>query len=185
MNTPSKTISELPFNLETPLERQVAADADWQVGLEWGKPRAGHPEGRVVLHIREVLANVDRYFQRSEDRPGLRLIALIHDTFKYKAAEVETGAAKKSHGYWAREFAERYLSQTAILEVIELHDEAYKAHVLMTRDGAHEAAEKRALELIHLLGANIDLFLRFYWCDCLTGNKSTEHYEWFKALAGK
>ena len=177
-----KNIPLLPFQLKTQLEQKIAADPEWQYGLEWGHSRPGHPEGRVVFHIREVLDNVDCFFRNSAHRSSLRLIALIHDTFKYKAAQLEPDTHKKSHGYVARKFAERYISDGGILEVIELHDEAYKAYRLMARYGNRQAAEVQATELITRLGKNLDLFMRFYLCDCRTGDKSTAHYEWFQGL---
>ena len=180
MKKPISNASALPFELETQLEKDIAADQQWLVGIAWGTARPGHPEGRVVFHIRDVLDNIDRFFSGAGDRSRLRLIALTHDTFKYQVAGA--GAHAQSHGYLARKFAERYIHDLDILEVIELHDEAYKASLLMTRYGDSEAAERRARELIERLGGAIDLFMRFYLCDHLTGDKSTAHYAWFEAL---
>jgi hypothetical protein len=174
--------SELPFNLETDLERAIAADPDWLAGVKWGQPRPGHPEGKVIFHIRDVLNNIDHFFSNSGDRSRLRLIALIHDTFKYKRDHAQPGVPKKSHGYWARQFAERYINDAGVLEVIELHDEAYKASLLLTRYTNREAAERCARELIRRLGHSLDLFMCFYLCDSRTSDKSTTHYEWFKGL---
>ncbi len=53
-------MTELPFELETDLEKQIAADPEWQEGIDWGKPRTGHLEGPVKYHIADVLANIDR-----------------------------------------------------------------------------------------------------------------------------
>jgi len=169
---------ELPFGLETRLEKEITADPEWTEGVQWGMPRPGHPEGRVLLHIRDVLNNVDHFFGDSSDRVSLRLIALIHDTFKYQAARSALGAPRKSHEYWARRFAERYINDRGVLQVIEFHDEAYKA----SRHADREAAERRAEELIEQLGDHLDLFLHFYLCDSRTGDKSTSHYEWFKRV---
>jgi hypothetical protein len=180
-----KNIPALPFQLETQVEWRVAADPEWQAGLEWGHSRPGHPEGRVIFHIRDVLDNVDCFFSNSAHRSSLRLIALIHDTFKYQAAQFTPGTPKKSHGYLARKFAEQYISEVGILEVIELHDEAYKAYRLMSQDGNREAAQLRVTGLMTRLGKNIALFMQFYLCDCRTGDKSTAHYEWFKGLVGE
>jgi hypothetical protein len=179
---PGNDALELPFRLETRLERTITADPKWVEGALWGVSRPGHPEGKVIFHIRDVLNNIEQFFGNSDDRPGLRLIALIHDTFKYQAARSTSGSPGKSHGYWARRFAERYINDPGILQVIELHDEAYKAFVSMSRYTDREAAEKSAEDLIAQLGDNIELFLRFYLCDSRTGDKSMSHYEWFKEL---
>jgi hypothetical protein len=177
--------SEHPIKLETRLEWDIATDPEWLAGVQWGKPRPGHPEGKVAFHIRDVLNNIERYFGDSGDRSRLRLVALIHDTLKYKVIHEGPGAREKSHGYLARKFAERYINEESVLEVIELHDEAYKASMLMTQNGNREAAERQARELIARLGGNIGLFMRFYLCDNRVGEKSTAHYEWFKGLAEK
>lgn len=173
---------ELPFKLETQLEWDIATDPEWLEGIKWGKPRPGHPEAKVASHVRDVLNNIEGFLGNSSDRSRLRLIALIHDTFKYKTVRVEFAANERSHGYLARQFAERYINDAGILDVIELHDEAYKASLLMTRHGNREAAERQARELVTRLGNNIDLFIRFYLCDNQTGDKSTAHYQWFKGF---
>jgi hypothetical protein len=178
----NKSIPELPFDLETELEFAVATDPTWQVGLEWGQPRSGHPEGQVKYHIRDVLGNIDYFFGRDRNRSKLRLIALVHDTFKYQAASLKHKNRPPSHGYWARKFAEQYIHDQSILEVIELHDEAYLAARLLTRSGDAESAVKRARVLITRLDNNLDLFMQFYLCDNRTGAKSTTHYEWFSRV---
>lgn len=173
--------SELPFSLETRLERSIAADPEWLLGVEWGQPRPGHPEGKVVLHIRNVLHNIDRFCSNSKDRTKLRLIGLIHDTFKYKRVQTNSNSLlRQSHGYWARVFAERYINDVDILEVTELHDEAYKVFLLLSQTDSRETAQRQAIELIRRLDHNLDLFMQFYLCDSRTGDKSTAHYEWFR-----
>lgn len=175
-------ILEFPFELETSLERDIAADPEWLIGVEWGRPRPGHPEGTVLFHIQQVLNNIDHLCSNSNNRSSLRLIALIHDTFKNKSDHMQSRMRKKSHGYWARQFAKQYINDEGVLTVIELHDEPYKASLLLTRHGNREAAQRRARELITQLGHNLDLFMHFYLCDNRTGDKSSAHYEWFKGL---
>jgi hypothetical protein len=181
MSIPTRSASELPFELQTDLEEQIAADPQWLQGITWGTPRPGHPEGEVMFHIREVLNNIDQFFGSASDRTSLRLIALIHDTFKYQVACTTHDTQMQSHGYVARKFAERYIQDLAVLEVVELHDEAYKASLLMNQHGDRAAAERRAGELFIRLGDTIDLFMHFYLCD-LTGDKSTTHYQWFQSI---
>ena len=65
------------------LEEKIIRDQEFIDGVNWGKPRKGHPEGTVLAHIQEVLANVDKYGNGMTEDP-LRIITLIHDTFKYK-----------------------------------------------------------------------------------------------------
>ena len=131
-----------------------------------------------MFHIRDVLNNTDRFFGNSDDRPRLRLIALIHDTFKYQAIRSSSATSRKSHAYQARKFAERYIDDLAILQVIELHDDAYRAWRCENR----EVGERGARELIAELGDHLGLFIRFYRCDSLTPGKTSSHYRWFEAL---
>jgi hypothetical protein len=175
-------LSELPFELETDLERTIAADPAWRAGIAWGAPRPGHPEGQVMLHIRDVLANIDRFFGASTDRARLRLIALLHDSFKYQAVAPTHDQPPPAHGACARAFAERYIDDMSVLEVIELHDEAYKAWRRLARHHDTLDAERCASELIARLGGQLDLFMRFYLCDQQTGDKLIAHYQWFESL---
>ena len=180
--SPAPDPSCLPFRLETALERVLAADPDWQAGIAWGEPRRGHPEGRVVWHIRDVLGNVETLYAASAQRARLRLIALIHDSFKYQVDRNAPRSPTNTHEYFARRFAERYLDDPGVLEVIELHDSAFKAHQRLRRTGDAAEAEGRARALIARLGGHLDLFLTFYLCDNRTGDKSMEHYMWFQGI---
>lgn len=175
--------NSLPFSLETRLERRIAADPEWQAGLSYGRPRPGHPEGAVVHHIAEVLVNVDRFYGDSPLREKLRLIALIHDTFKYRVDPAHPRSGENHHGAIARRFAERYIADADLLSVIELHDEAYNAWQKGHRQGDWRRAEERARALLQRLGRNLDLYLAFYRCDNATGDKSRQPLEWFRALA--
>src|SRR4051812_30729435 len=64
---------------ETPLEGALLADPRLRAGLEWGAPRPGHPEGRVADHVAAILAGIAPDDPRRND---LRLLALVHDSFK-------------------------------------------------------------------------------------------------------
>ena len=60
---------------ENDLERALLAVPEFQIGLDWGEPRFGHPEGKVAYHIREVLDNVDQIKNLTpNERRRLRLI---------------------------------------------------------------------------------------------------------------
>jgi len=43
------------------------------------------PKGPIKFHIADVLLNVDRFFIDSPDRGTLKLITLVHDTFKARS----------------------------------------------------------------------------------------------------
>lgn len=158
------------FTPETDLEERIMSDPEFVCGLSYGNPRPGHPEGTVLAHIPEVLKNVDKY-STGLDRERLRLIALIHDTFKYKVDRSKPKTGPNHHGFIARKFAERYIQIEPVLEIIETHDEAFLAFRKLNRD--------RALRLIDRLGRNLYLYLLFFRCDNETGDKTPDSVEWF------
>jgi hypothetical protein len=65
----------------------------------------------------------------------------------------------------ARQFAERYTNDAELLDVIELHDEAFNSWVKGSRGGKWDAAEERANRVLDRLGSSADFYLRFYRAD--------------------
>ena len=167
----------------TELEREVMSDPDWQEGAAWGEPRQGHPEGAVIRHIEDVLANVDQIATDAVDRDRLRFVALIHDTFKHRVDRDRPREGENHHAMIARRFAERHTTDAELLDVIELHDEAFNAWVKGERGGKWEAAEARAHRLIDRLGPSTDFYVRFYQADNRTGSKDQTPLEWFERIA--
>lgn len=174
------TPTQFPFQLETDLEHQITQHPDWLEGIEYGRPRRGHPEGAVKNHIADVLLNVDRFFIDSPARRRLRFIALVHDTFKYRVDTSRPRCGENHHAMIARRFAESFISDEAVLDVIELHDEAYNAWQCGNRDGRWDKASRRALALVDRLGDSIWFYLAFYRCDNATVGKDQSCYDWFE-----
>jgi hypothetical protein len=165
---------------ETPLERQLLQDDAFVKGLYWGVPRYGHPEGEIFKHIVEVLANIDRLPISAEDRAALRLITFSHDTFKYKEDKSFPRDWSKHHGVLARQFMEQFMDDTTILDIIELHDEAYYCwRSIHLYHKAHEG-EQRLSQLLSRLGDGLQLFYLFFKCDTLTGDKNLAPLKWFE-----
>jgi hypothetical protein len=173
-------VERLPFELETELEREIARQTRWQTGIEWGRPRHGHPEGTVKFHIAAVLANIDRWYSDDPHRPDLRLIAIVHDTFKGEVNIEESRIGENHHGMRARRFAEHFIHDARILDVIELHDHAYNAWQRGSLGINLDAAERRAAALLTRLGNATDLYLRFYHCDNETEGKDHACFVWFR-----
>lgn len=171
---------DLPFQLETELEEQICADDAWQQGALWGIPRSGHREGQVRYHIAEVLANVDRLARTDEERCALRLMALIHDSFKYRVDPSKPRRGTNHHAVLARRFAERYLDDPAILEVLELHDEAFNSWRMGALKGRWNEAEARVTRLVARLGTSLPLYLLFFRADSQTGSKERDSLIWFE-----
>jgi hypothetical protein len=173
---------DVPFALETDLERRLASDPEWQAGLDWGTPRRGHPEGAVKWHIADVLANVDELAVDEDDRRRLRLAALAHDAFKYRAPESTARVGSPGHhGSWARRFLERHgVDDEELLDVVQWHDEAFAAWLGARR--SRPRAEQRARDLATRLGPALPLYLRFFRADNDTDGKSPSPVRWFEQL---
>ena len=64
--------------------KQIQSNDIYQTNLEWGKPRAGHPEGSIRQHIQELDSNLDRLKPKLSDDEywKLRVLVHTHDTFK-------------------------------------------------------------------------------------------------------
>jgi hypothetical protein len=172
---------------ENGIETAIVNDAVFIEGAMYGKVRKGHPEGQVIYHIKEVLANIDKYYSDDEDRTLLRWIAILHDTFKHKVDRNQPKVGENHHGKIARRFAEKYIQfmvHNSVLLVIERHDDAYNAWQKGGRHGDWYQAERKANQLIQGLITEdcLDLYLKFYRCDNETGDKSQEDYEWFTNL---
>ncbi len=163
---------------ETSLELKLLENKAFRQGLFWGKPRYGHPEGKIVFHIREILDNIERLNVTDEIRQQLRTITFAHDTFKYLEAKSDY---RKHHAFLARQFMEDYHTESAVLDVIELHDEAYYSwrHLFMYEqpDRGHSRLEN----LLQRLGPNRQLFYLFFKCDTRTGDKNQAPLHWFEA----
>jgi hypothetical protein len=170
----------LPFELETELEKRIAADPEWQEGIDWGKPRTGHLEGPVKYHIADVLANIDRQCPTEEERRALRLVALIHDAFKYRVDESRPKIGNNHHAHIARKFAERYIHDPVLLDLIELHDEAYNSWRLGAHRNRWHHAEERLDNLLQKIGPALPLYVRFFHADSETDSKDPAPIAWFE-----
>jgi hypothetical protein len=175
----------LPFTTETDLEAQICADPEWQEGAAWGKPRKGHPEGRIADHIAQVLANIDREKLSPDERRSLRLIALIHDAFKYRVDTSKTAMGENHHGMIARHFAERYLTDPVILDIIQWHDAAYHCWQYGRHRGDWAQAEAYAVQLAQQLGPALPLYIHFFRADNATGDKDPAPVAWFEEFLAR
>lgn len=168
---------------ETELERQFIANPDYVEGLFWGKPRYGHPEGKVILHIREVLNNIERIPNlKTETRRKLRIITFIHDTFKYKEHEMRKIAGRKDnnhHAFLAAQFLNNYVSDSSLVRLVQLHDEAYYCWKLL-RFHQMDHYKKKLNQLLLDLGDDLQLYYLFFKCDTKTGDKNQEPLQWFE-----
>lgn len=167
---------------ETDLERTLLQVPEFRQGLLWGEPRFGHPEGKIVLHIREVLDNVDQIGNLTkEQRQQLRLITLVHDTFKYAEDRSRPRDWNKHHGVLARRFLERYSNDQTVLDIVETHDDAYYAwlgqkHEEFGTENPHKSLDN----LLQRVGYCSQLYYLFFKCDTQTGDKTQAPLKWFE-----
>jgi hypothetical protein len=165
------------FTPETDLERALIADPELREGLAWGRPRRGHPEGTVGSHVADLLATIERWGEAGERRAELRLLALLHDSMKYRVRDWLPKTGENHHAMRARRFAERYLDDERLLAVIEHHDRPYALWRRKRRTGRlNERAFSRMIERIPDRG----LLVRFVELDGSTEGKNPEPIAWLK-----
>jgi hypothetical protein len=183
MNVQIKEILEI-VKPENGIETAICNNSEFIIGVNYGKPRPGHKEGAVIYHIKEVLENIDKFYGDDEDRSDLRLIAITHDTFKNRVDQTKPKVGENHHGTIAERFTLNYCHNSKVLTVIQLHDDAYNAWSAGGRHGDWYKAKRRAEKLIGELRIFdcVDLYVKFYKCDNLTGSKSQDNYEWFIKL---
>ncbi len=167
---------------ENPVERMLIGHAGFKEGLLWGRPRFGHPEGKVVFHINEVLANIDKLqLSCTEKRSKLRVIAYLHDTFKHK--EDKNRSPRNwdlHHGAIARRFATEYIQDLDVLKIIQWHDEAYYIWRLENIYKDLEASQQRMEKFMEIMAPDFPLYYLFFVCDTRTGDKNQAPLKWFE-----
>jgi hypothetical protein len=166
---------------ETELERAFLRDPEFRIGLGWGVPRFGHPEGAIYRHIQEVNANIDRLPISQDCRRRLRIINFVHDTFKFKEDKSRPRDWSRHHAIFARDFLSRYVSDPALLTITELHDEAYYVWRLRHLYQQIDQAEARLQKLYERVGEHMQLYYLFFKCDTCTGDKNPAPLVWFEA----
>jgi hypothetical protein len=168
---------------ETDLERSIMSDKDYIKGLSWGKPRYGHPEGKVILHIREVLDNVDKIPNLdNETRGKLRVITLVHDSFKHEEDKYRKKYGRKDeyhHAVLAAQFLAKHTDDQQLANIILLHDEAYYSWKLLRYQRMDEY-QTRLDKLLSSIGESLQLYYLFFKCDTQTGDKTQDPLIWFE-----
>ena len=159
------------FAPESELERSLLEDPELQRGWAWGSPRHGHPEGAVGRHVASMLQAI-----APDDplRADLRLLTLLHDTFKVNAREGLPYSPDTDHAVLAKRFAERHGCPRRIADTLALHDAPY--WVWHRRGGNVEL-----LGQVLALAPDRELLTRFVELDASTLGKNPEFLEWFRA----
>lgn len=170
---------------ETDLEAFLLEQPEVRAGMAWGIPRYGHPEGEVYRHVREVLDNIDRLPDLDDvTRRDLRLVAILHDTWKYAEDKSEPRDWSQHHGRLARAFAKTYVHKARVLELIEWHDEAYYCWRLDALYQRPSKARQRLDALLARFAGELNFYYRFFVCDTRTGDKNLAPIAWFERESG-
>ena len=186
----TKRLADDPHALEALLqpenegEYQLLTFPEFRAGLLWGEPRFGHPEGKVALHVREVLDNIDRIRHLStEERLRLRLVAIAHDTFKFAEDRNRPRDWTKHHGHLARRYMETYTSDPIALDLIEMHDDAYYAWLYDRQEQFRNDNPTKSLDaLLHRASGYLQEYYLFFKCDTQTGDKTQASLKWFERM---
>jgi hypothetical protein len=180
---PARIRELLPgFEPEDELEERVTRDPVLLEGLAWGEPREGHPEGSIAAHVADLLATIDEWDEPPEARRRLRIVAIVHDSFKGDVIEKLPKVSRNHHADRARRFAEGYTDDDAILCTIQHHDRPYALWRKMKRKGKPDgrAFDKMVDEL-----PDIPLFVRFVELDGSTEGKDREPVRWLRSELAK
>jgi hypothetical protein len=165
------------FRPEGPLETALSHQPELLEGWAWGKPRKAHPEGSVGVHVSQLLLMIDREGEVGERRELLRLISLVHDSFKYQVQHLRPRTGENHHAMRARRFAERFTDDERVLATIELHDRSYTIWRKMTRKGR---LDRDALDAMLERIPDHELFMRFVEIDGSSEAKNPEPVRWFR-----
>jgi hypothetical protein len=165
---------------ETSLEERILLDPEVIQGMFWGVPRFGHPEGEVWKHVRDILHNIERLTLSDTEREHLRFIAFVHDTFKFKEHKGNPRDWNRHHSILARQYAEQLIDLSGVLDIIELHDEAYYIWRLHALNHQIQQSDQRFAALINRLGPHLQLYYLFFKCDTCTGDKNLAPLKWFE-----
>lgn len=165
--------------------QSVTSDPRYLKNLDWGEPRAGHPEGTVRAHIAEIEQNLEALRSRLSDEEygKLRLLIHTHDSFK---AESTPGIAildPRSHASLARNFLASYCDDADLLAMVQYHDEPFALYRQAQIKGS--CNPERLAALLRAI-ADWNLFLAFNIVDGCTAGKSREPLRWlFREVGGK
>ena len=164
---------------QTDLEIKLLDLPELQKGFNFWVKGAGHPEGRVGLHVKEVLNNIDVLDINNELKSQLRIVALVHDVFKNQEHKTTIAGKRIHHGVLARSFFKKYIKNKIMLSLIEYHDEPFYAWRDAAIHNAPKSAEQRLNKLMSIFQNHLQLLFWFFYCDTMTGNKIRTPIYWF------
>jgi len=160
--------------------KAIQQDERYLSNLDWGTPRAGHPEGTVRAHIEELERNLgrlgDKLTRAEQDR--LRLVIHTHDTFKAEAARGVAITDPRSHASRGCQFLAEFCDDPDLLNMVQWHDEPY---ALWQKQRRSQTVDAERLDALVNRIEDWDLFLAFQIIDNCTAGKGREPLQWFLA----
>ena len=111
----------------------------------------------------------------------LRVLALVHDSFKAEVRPHERWSPDNDHATLARRFAERFTSDERLLATLELHDEPYWIW-------RHADTPEQALQTLLGRLPDLELFAHFVELDAANEGKDLTFLWWFRrelAITGR
>lgn len=159
--------------------QKIINDVRYLKNIEYGKPRPGHPEGKVKYHIAELEENLEFLRPRGiseEQYWKLKFLIHVHDTFKADAVPNSAILHPNSHATLARKFASEFTNDIDLLNMIQYHDVNFALWKQFSGTGFYDMARfSTLLETI----MDWDLFLMFLILDGSTKGKDPAKTRWF------
>ena len=158
--------------------QQIISDPRYLKNIEYGKPRSGHPEGKVKLHITELEENLEKLAPRISEEQywKLKFLIHVHDTFKAEAVPDSPIVDPNSHASLARKFASEFTDDTDLLNMIQFHDVNFALWKQFMATGSYDL--ERFSGLLETI-MDWDLFLMFLIIDGSAQGKEPEKIRWF------
>ena len=148
------------------LEKRIMASEEFTRCLEYGEVRKGHPEGKVGIHIQQILAYIEEHFAEDPDYEHLRLLALLHDVGKY--------GGYRPHAEKSVEIARKFIQDKQFLQLIRVHDAPYWFWLKWKKKGLFDEEAFRA----SFLDIDWKLLVKFKYCDNCSRSQEPSH--WFQ-----
>lgn len=159
------------------LER-IQKDPRYLEGLDWGRPRHGHPEGTIRWHVEILEQNLAALKDRLsvEECWKLKVLIHVHDTFKHAAKSGVPITDPRSHATLARAFLAEFCADADLLNMVQFHDEPFALWRQFDERGSFN--QERMRKLVETI-QNWDLFLAFLILDGCTEGKDRVVLQWF------
>ena len=159
--------------------QQILNDPEYSKNIEFGEPRAGHPEGKIKFHIADLEDNLESLRVKGiteEEFWKLKFLIHTHDICKPIAQSDTPTLHPNNHATLAKHFANRFTDDTDLLNIIQYHDENYELWKEYKKK--NEFNRDRFQKLLAVID-NWDLFLMFTIIDGCVKGKDHEKVAWF------